>query len=70
MTNKQLTTALGASIMLCGFSLFGMYIGSAGTACETNWIQSILLMVGAYCTVAKGWSYVVVGQDLNVKPDN
>ena len=70
MTNKQLMTALGVSLMLCGFSLCGMFFGSIGTTCEYSGWGGTLLFIGSYCAVEKGWGYFADGLDLNVKPDN
>ena len=62
--HKKTDVTLGVVLMFATIGLFGMAIGYAAMLDERA-LLSIVLGIGGYCTLAKGWLYLVKGLGLS-----
>ena len=67
MTQKKASTVFGCTLILCAAALCGMIFAGLVPPCETRAWEDILLLLGSWCTLSKGWGYIVYGQDLPTK---
>ena len=63
--NRKTKAICGGVLILLAAALCGMIFASIGTPCETKWWQDILLLVGSWCVLSKGWGYIVDGLGLS-----
>lgn len=61
---KKTDVTLGVILLLAAMLLFGMAIRYAAMYDERS-LLSIVLGIGGYCTIAKGWGYLVKGFSLS-----
>ena len=62
--HKKTDVTLGVILLLAAMLLFGMAIRYAAMYDERS-LLSIVLGIGGYCTLAKGWLYLVKGLGLS-----